>query len=184
MNSEERIRETPRIWWSLFSTIMNFRNTYRKWNFVKTSIIQIIEFEEPIIDHKIGAILFEKHIKKGKPHFYEEIKEKWRGYELCKSIIDNLKLLDDQETRDNLFLLRPTFLWEDQILNEIADYEINKEDQKTKNFFKRMANEFLSQMNVTTFYNNLMFNITFHRHRIQRDLEEIFEDNREQASLV
>lgn len=144
----------------------------------------MIDFKEPIIDHEIGAILFEKHIKKKESHVYDEMKEKWLGYELCKKIINDLELLDDQEIRDNLFLLRPTFLWEDQILNEISDFESNKDNKKCKRFFKRMADEFLSQMNVTMFYNNLMFNITFNKHRVQRDLEEIFEERKEQASLV
>lgn len=143
----------------------------------------MINFEEPIIDHNIGAILFEKHIKKRDSHVYAEMKEKWSGYELCKKIINNLELLSEQEIRDNLFLLRPTFLWEDQILNEISDYEMNKDDEKTKRFFRRMADEYLNQMNVSTFYNNLMFNVTFNRHKVQKDLEEIFEEKREQASL-
>lgn len=184
MNSGERTTKIRQSRWNLLSIIMSFRDSFRKWNFVRTNLLEMVNFSEPIIDHKIGAILFKNFIKKGKPYFYIEMMEMWSGYKLCKDIIKNLNLLDEQETRDNLFLLRPTFLWEDRILIEIADFEVNRNEQKAIEFFQQMAKEFTYQMKVDIFYQNLMFEITFNRRKIQKDMEDLYEELKQQISMV
>lgn len=177
MNKQSSTSGSNRSIWGLLPKIMNYRNYFKKWNFVRSNINNLCNFTlEELINNEIGITFLKKYLGEKRSSSYDLLLENWHGYKLCKKIIKDLKLLNNRDVRDELFILRPSFLWEDRVLEELEVYEVENNEYRIKDFLEEMAKEFIKIIEGYSYFNDLTFDVAFDKNKIMRLLVEIYDE--------
>lgn len=170
---------------NLFSRFIYCRRSFRKWIFVRKNFNKLSEITlESLINDKIGKILFEKYIGIEKSTPFPEILIKWRGYCLCKEIKENIHLLNEQETRDKLILWSPSLLWEEDVMRKIEEFEIERNISKMEIYLNDMMEEFIMDMEISSFYFKFIHEIKYEQEKIKDILREIFDEELDNENVL
>lgn len=110
-----------------------------------------------------------------RPEYFYYALKKWRGYLLCKELkkFPNRILL--KENRDELCLYEISLENEIEMMEAVVRYEENRNKDEMSNFIKKLSNEFLFHLDKTPFYNELSFDLTFNREKMEMILGEIYD---------
>lgn len=169
---------------TLFAHIAYYRKNIGKWMFIRKKFKRISEITlEALINDEIGKILFEKYIGIEKSTSFPEILIKWRGYRLCKKIKENIYLLDEQETRDNLILWSPSLLWEDNVMKKIEEFEVERDTTKIKAYLGEMMGKFIIDMEISSFYLKFIYEIKYEQEKIKNKLGKIYDEKLKESVI-
>lgn len=163
--------------WNWIRNIMNYVERFRKWNFIRSNWENLCTKNlKEILDSEVGEILFEKYLGIESSEYYNYALKKWRGYLFCKELKKYPNRILLKESRDELCSYEVSLENEINMMEAVARYEESGNKDEMSDFIEKLLKEFLFHLSKTPFYDELSFDLTFNREKMELVLGEIYDE--------